>query len=121
MINRDVGGGAWNYDPGPPQSGQQGVIGGSGLNNVGLLIRTSGRVTQIGTDYLYIDDGSNLRDGTLTGAEENIGVRVICDPTGYNAGDYLIVTGISSCFETPSGIVRRILTRKPEDILRILP
>jgi len=30
--------------------------------------------------YLYVDDSSMLRDGTLTGEEENVGVRVICDP-----------------------------------------
>ena len=89
----------------------------SGLCNIGLLVTTWGKVTQVGDGYLYIDDGSNLLDGTLTGEEENIGVRVLCDPTGYAVGDYLIVTGISSCFETPSGdIARRILTRKPEDV-----
>ena len=88
-----------------------------GLNNIGLLIRTSGKVTQIGDGYLYINDGSNLKDGTFTGAQENTGVRVICDTTGYEIGDYLIVTGISSCFETPSGLARRILTRDAADIV----
>lgn len=87
-----------------------GVNGGRGLNNIGLLVRVWGKVTQIGDDYLYIDDGSKLKDGTLTGEEENIGVRVICDPTGHNEGDFLIVTGISSCFETPSGqIAKRVI------------
>ncbi|HUV03597.1 MAG TPA: Ig-like domain-containing protein [Armatimonadota bacterium] len=110
MINRNLGGGSFGlYVPG--------ITGGFGLNNIGLLVTTWGRVTQIGDGCLYIDDGSNLLDGTLTGGEENIGVRVICDPAGYESGDYLVVTGISSCFETPSGqIARRILTRKPEDV-----
>jgi len=97
-----------------------GIPDASGLYNVGLLIRTSGTVTQIGDGYLYIDDASGIRDGTFTYTEENIGVRVICDPTGYIAGDYLIVTGISSCFETPSAqIARRILVRKPEDVQKV--
>lgn len=78
-------------------------------------------VTGTGEGYLYIDDGSCLDDGTQTAGVENIGVRVICDPTDYNAGDYLIVTGISSCFETPSGLARRILTRRPTDIQKIAP
>ena len=106
MINRSLGG----LD--------SGVSGAKGLYNIGLLVRVWGKVTQVGEDYLYIDDGSALKDGTLTGAEENIGVRVICDPTDYTSGDYLIVTGISSCFETPSGLARRILTRRPADIHR---
>ncbi len=74
-------------------------------------------MTQIGSDYLYIDDGSNLKDGTYTDTEENIGVRVICDPAGYASGDLVEVTGISSCFEVaPSQIARRILTRTAGDV-----
>ena len=42
---------------------------------------------EIGSGYLYIDDGSNLKDGTDTGEQANIGVRVICDPSGYASGD----------------------------------
>ena len=92
------------------------------INNIGLLVATWGRVTGKGDGYLYVDDGSALRDGTVTGKEQNVGVRAICDPTGYSAGDFLIVTGISSCFETPSGeIARHILTRRSEDIHRVYP
>jgi len=110
MANRNLGGGAFGlYVPG--------VTGAAGLNNIGLLVTTWGKVTQIGDGYLYIDDGSNLCDGTFTGEEENIGVRVVCDPQGYESGDYLVVTGISSCFEASSEhIAKRILTRKPEDV-----
>jgi len=113
MANRCLGGGP----VGPYTSG---VKGSEGLNNIGLLIRTWGKVTQIGSDYLYIDDGSYLRDGTLTEVEENIGVRVICDPAGYAVGDKLIVTGISSCFRTPSGgNARRVLTRGAGDVRKV--
>jgi hypothetical protein len=49
-----------------------------------------------------------------------VGVRVVCDPTGHTPGDFLIVSGISSCFETPSGdIARRIVSRKPGDVRKI--
>ena len=106
VVGRDLGGGASGLQPG--------VLNGFGLNNIGLLVTVWGHVNQIGDGHLYIDDGSALRDGTLTGAEENIGVRVICDPTDYHAGDYLIVTGISSCFETPSGLARPADTRAPD-------
>jgi len=44
---------------------------------------------------------------------------VIRDPAGYSIGEKVEVTGISSCFRTPSGIARRILTRRPEDVRRL--
>lgn len=100
------------------------VIAGAGAsdaNNIGLLITATGKVTQKGGDYLYIDDGTNLKDGTLTGIEENVGVRVICNPAGYDSGDYLIVTGISSCFKNGTALARRILPRLPEDITKVWP
>jgi len=121
LRNEYIGGHEKDYNP-QTGAGQKGIQGASGLSNIGLLITTWGRVTQIGAEYLYIDDGSALEDGTYTGMERNIGVRVICDPADYDVGDYLIVTGISSCFETPSGdIARRILTRRPEDVRKVAP
>ncbi|MDO8587873.1 MAG: HYR domain-containing protein [Armatimonadota bacterium] len=89
--------------------GQQGVVNPFGPNNIGLLIIVCGKVTQIGPDYLYIDDGHNLKDGTLTGAEENVGVRIACNPSVYAAGDYVLVTGVSSCFRlSPTELGRRV-------------
>ncbi len=74
----------------------------------------------MGPDYLYVDDGSGLWDGTDTYGEANIGVRVICDPGGYAPGEYLIITGISSCFEVSPGLIaRRILTRMPGDVQKM--
>lgn len=93
------------------------VNGASGLNNIGLLVRTWGKVTQIGGDYLYVDDDSHIKDGTLTGSTENVGVRVVCDPTGYVEGEYLLITGISSCFNNALGeMQRRVLVRRASDI-----
>jgi hypothetical protein len=108
----------------PPSLGFVGrSLGGSSMEDVGLsiglLMRLWGAVIQVGEGYLYIDDGSGLRDGTSTGAEENVGVRVICDPAGYSSGEKVEVTGISSCFWTPSGTARRILTCKPEDLRKL--
>jgi hypothetical protein len=110
LSNASLGGGQFGlYAPG--------ITGGCGLHNLGLLVRTWGKITQIGSDYIYIDDGSNLKDGTTTGADENAGVRIICDPAGYNTGDYVNITGISSSFETPSGtIARQVITRRADDV-----
>ena len=107
MPNRQLGGGGVG-------SATPGVTGGAGLNNTGLLVSTWGVVTAVGADHLYIDDGSDLADGTGSS-----GVRVVCDPTGYGVGDRLVVTGISSCFETLAGdIARRVLTRSASDIVK---
>ena len=125
MRNKDLGGAAHGLQPGVVDFSDPAWWRGrysTALNNIGLLIATWGRVTVNGDVYLYIDDGGYSKDGTLTGEAENIGVRVICDPAGYSTGDFLIVTGISSCFETPAGeIARRILTRKPEDVRKVYP
>lgn len=90
---------------------------GTGLESTGLLVRAWGSVTAIAQDYVYLDDGSHLRDGTVTGTQENVGVRVVCDPSGLWPGDCVAITGISSCFLTDSEqIARRILVREPGDI-----
>ncbi|OFX14433.1 MAG: hypothetical protein A2Z18_07940 [Armatimonadetes bacterium RBG_16_58_9] len=67
-----------------------------GLSPTGLLTRVWGRVTA--TDdingYVYVDDGSALKDGTSTGTEENVGIRVLFNDTYFPAvGDYALVTG----------------------------
>jgi hypothetical protein len=119
MTNYRVGGNDRCFSPGPPAAGQKGFVGAIGLNNVGLRVTTWGRVTRIGDGYLYIDDGSRLRDGTVTGAEANVGLRIVCDPTGFSVGDYLRVTGISSCFKNQLGdIGRRILVSMPEEMIK---
>ncbi|MDO8586799.1 MAG: hypothetical protein Q7T82_07120 [Armatimonadota bacterium] len=115
-----LGGKPYSYQAGPPPRGQVGVAGAQSINNIGLLVRVWGKVTQIGPDYLYVHDGSPLTDGTTTGADPNTGVRVACDPTGYMPGDFVQVTGISSCFRTAGGqIVRRVLARGRSDIVLI--
>ncbi|MGB9619376.1 MAG: hypothetical protein ACPL7K_03065, partial [Armatimonadota bacterium] len=60
LTNRSIGGG----DFGKPAdgTGQQGPTGGVGLNNVGLLIRTWGRIVErepgLLPSWFVIDDGS---------------------------------------------------------------
>lgn len=81
------------------------ALSGTGLGLVGLLVRTTGRVTAVGPGYVYIDDGSGLRDGTDTAGIANVGVRVVCDPAGHAPGDMLAVTGVCSCLATTGGQV----------------
>ncbi len=111
MTIRGIGGSEWR-SPYGAVVGQAGVMGGAGLNNVGLLIRTWGTVKSVGSDCLYLDDGSASWDSTYSGA-----VRIMCNPAGFEAGDRLEVTGISSCFAPTEGtIARYVLTRRSEDL-----
>jgi hypothetical protein len=109
VSNRSLGGSGFAYDP-ATGAGQKGITNALGLNNIGLLIRTVGKVTAVGSSYIYIDDGSGLSDGTNTGGVANRGIRIIYNPSGYAVGDYLEVTGVSSCFAAPvPNVYRQVL------------
>lgn len=87
-----------------------------GLNNIGLLVKVSGKVRAIGFDWFYLDDGSNLDDGT-----GNIGVLVQCGTLvrpGLNR--HVTVTGISSC-DQPQGspVIRRVLRPRVQTDIRL--
>jgi hypothetical protein len=109
----NIGGGALNqWTPG--------VVGGVGLNNVGLLVRTCGGVVSYRDPqgrFFYLDNGDNLYDGS------HYGIRVICDDQ-YGGGKlamplfgkYVIVTGISSTAIVSGHTVRAIRPRRQTDI-----
>lgn len=102
LTNRALGGG----DLGQPPLGQYGVAGGSGLNNVGILVHTWGLITGTGSGYVMIDDGSGpVRVDTTT---------LSTPPTS----GYISVIGISSLYQaTPGGErTRLVLPRKQGDI-----
>lgn len=107
LTNRDIGGGALNaYTPG--------ITGGSGTNNIGLLVTTFGRVKVIGTDYFYMDDGSALDDGS-----GNPGIKVYTGSLTkpVSTSQYAIVTGISSAEISGSTTRRLIRPRKQTDLV----
>jgi hypothetical protein len=100
MSNRSLGGKDLNQYT-------LGVFGGRGPNNIGLLIKTWGKVTYVDTaaQYFYIDDGASLVDGTRRPDNSLIlGVRVsygnlapdAIPVTPPNVNDFAVVTGISS-------------------------
>lgn len=123
MNNKTLGGGQLNdYTPG--------VEGGTGLNNIGLLVKTYGNVTYFDdtNKFFYIDDGSALKDGTkkLDGTAV-VGVRVSYKDilpgvlfTRPAEGIWVAVTGISSTSEitvgTETKIVPTLLPRKQADL-----
>lgn len=99
LTNRALGGADSRYDA-LTGAGQAGITDGSGANNIGLLVCTTGRVVRIDTDGFHIDDGSGLSDGS--GAA---GVRIYAPGLAAPAvGAYVKVIGISSCHTTASGV-----------------
>lgn len=112
MGNRELGGEALGN--------QNGITGGLGLNNIGLLVRAWGRITHNGTTFMYLDDGHTLNDGS-----GYPGVRVETDqlasgntitfPTSI--GESVFVTGISSCDMSGANLIRVLRPRSQSDIL----
>jgi len=102
MTNLDLGGEDCAYNSGTG-AGQQGIKDARGLNNIGLLVRVTGRVTFVGDTFFYIDDGSKLDDGS-----GNTGVRVLgMEVTMPGVGKYVILTGTSSCWKNGSNLQRQ--------------
>ncbi|MDO8683713.1 MAG: hypothetical protein Q7N50_09560 [Armatimonadota bacterium] len=88
----------------------EGVTGGVGVNNIGLLVRTLGAVKSIGTGCFYISDGSLPEGGAL---KVSPGVLTLQNPR------QVIVTGICSCEQDGENIVRVIRPRSQDDIIEI--
>lgn len=58
-----LGGSPFLYSAGPPETGERGYPGSVGLNNIGLYLRISGRVTSIPSSISFrINDGSRVDD-----------------------------------------------------------
>lgn len=113
MPNRNVGGE-------PLGSYVAGVLGGSGPNNLGMLITTWGRVTNVDSTAktFSIDDGSGRQTLGIPGLRVHCGGRA----GGTNLilpeiGDYVLVTGISTSFSSGSTIISNVRPRKQSDIV----
>jgi len=110
MINRSLGGSNWFYDP-MRGTGQQGVAGGTGPCNIGLLVRTTGEVLSQSDSEFTMTDGSGqaLRVNMATGA------------SGVVIGSYVKVTGVSSCVRASDGsLVPLLRVRYSSDVQQIL-
>lgn len=105
MNNKWLGGGDFAYDPGPPVVGQRGIVGAAGLNNIGLLVRTWGKVTELDmaspAQWFLISDGSNVQ------------TKVAYPPFAYAVDDYVTISGISSCEVDTNGDLQRVLRPQP--------
>jgi hypothetical protein len=104
MNNRSLGGGP----SGLQRAVSNGLYPAGGVSNIGLLVRTTGRVIARDTGCIYIDDGSACWGGIA-----HSGIKVITSQSP-DIGSYVVVTGISSC-EIPLG------ETEPVRVLRAVP
>ncbi len=114
LPNAALGGGDWLFNS-ATGAGQRGVSGAKGLNNIGLLVTIWGKVTATGRGWFYVDDGSGVSDGS-----GSVGVYV--DDEGQTvpgAGDYVCVTGISSCDLYLGNVVNTLLATGVSSLWRI--
>jgi len=119
MCLRNLGGRDFAVDPKVPTSGQVGVAGGAGLNNIGLLVKTWGKVTFVDTTnkFFYIDDGYGRLDGSgHTGIRCSYGylAGVTITPPAQNA--YVSVIGVISTVVIDTKVQPNIRPRRQTDI-----
>ena len=105
MINREIGGADHNYSS-STGAGQRGVVGGVGVNNIGLFISSLGRVKSVGTGYIVVDDGSGVDLRVDTSRVTNL-------PT---TGNYVIIKGISSLHYSDGNYYRLLRCRRNADL-----
>lgn len=93
-----------------------------GLSSIGLLVRIWGQITYSDRSDFWVDDGSGLWDGTVTGEGQQVtGIRVH-PPTGvtFPSQGYVTVTGILRCSANAQGKVVRVLWPRTEEDVRVV-
>lgn len=113
ITHNAIGGAALNqYTPG--------VEGGTGVNNIGLLIKTWGKVTFVDSTnkFFYIDDGTGRVDGSgylgVRVSYDNLAAGNTINPPALDA--YVAVTGISSTVVISSKVQPNVRPRRQTDI-----
>lgn len=82
-----------------------------GANNVGLFVRIVGKVTYVGTEYIYVDDGSRCDDDS-----GHLGVRVMSGSIAKPAlNKVVVVNGISSVFFSQGNPFRALVLPSADD------
>lgn len=104
MSGKSVCGADWSYDAGL-HIGQRGILWGGGPSNIGLLVKTWGKVESVDAvaRSFVISDSSQV---TMPGSHEMTKVTIkVPAPSGVALPDinqFVIITGISSCYKDSS-------------------
>ncbi len=109
MIERTLGGAGFN-------ASTPGISSGTGLYNVGMLVRVAGVVTFADTGdpqnkYFYIDDGSGLSDGS------HAGVKVLCGAIDPPSSGLATVCGVVDTAKPGANVVPVLVIRDSADIV----
>ncbi|MDO8684727.1 MAG: alkaline phosphatase [Armatimonadota bacterium] len=113
LSNNQIGGEDWFYDSGSG-AGQMGITGARGMNNVGLLVRTFGKITSKQAPYFWLDDGSGVKDYTVG----KTGMKILQTYGVLPAvGNYVCVTGISMIYKGGTNYYRLIKLRNANDLV----
>lgn len=109
MTNLALGGANNPIIPGP--------TGGTGLNNIGLLVKVSGKILSTGTYHIVIDDGSKV---PYVGTQKGVRIAVTA-PHSFTTGSQVMVTGISGLYQDGLYLRRMIFTRSNSDVQVLSP
>ena len=111
MNNRATGGGACGLQPAVLNKPGEFA---AGVSTVGLLVRTAGTVTYVdpGSDFVYIDDGSNLADGY---GKSGVRVSLAACPTPA-LGATALITACCGAYDLGGKCVRLLRPRSQSDV-----
>lgn len=99
----NLGGGDFHYNDGVSTSGQRGIAGATGLNNIGLLVKVWGRLSPISSSRANLSDGSGSDVIVIAPSGQSF-------PTLASPYPYVSITGISSCErDSSTGDLKRVL------------
>ena len=98
IIGNAVGGGAFNANT-------PGITNGTGLYNVGMLVRMAGSVGSILADGFVLNDGSNIKT-----EDGETGIKVYTGSSS-SPGSFAVVTGVVSCYSVDDKVYPMILAR----------
>lgn len=101
VLNSEVGGSDWDYDP-VTGAGQKGIKDSVDLNNIGLLVCTAGKVTYVGGNFFYVDDGSKAQDNTTYRGLKVLASGLTLPPVNK----FVIIRGIASCSKSGGDLYR---------------
>ena len=98
IVGNAAGGAAFN-------ASTPGITNGTGLYNVGMLVRMAGSVGSILADGFILNDGSQIRD-----ENGEIGIRIYTGSSS-SPGSFATVTGVVSCYSVNGKVYPMILAR----------
>jgi hypothetical protein len=105
LNNKTLGGGNLGTLP----NGQPGVSDGTGLNNIGLFVKTSGRCASLGGNLYSLNDGSGV----------NVTVQVL---SGSVTGTpFISAQGIVSCTKDGSTVKRLLIVKDAATDIQVSP